>query len=239
MENKFTAEKKYTFEELLDIVEKLRMPGGCPWDREQTHESIKHNIIEEGYELIEAIESGDAEKIADESGDLLLQVVFHAQIAKESGEYEVSDCISKVCEKLIHRHPHVFGDETAENAEAVLEKWNKIKRDDRGQDTVSKEMDGVSKMLPSLMRAHKVQKKAEKNGYIFQDAAIVGENVSGMLKALDENSDKQTAEKYIGKILFELVSAANKLDIEPELALSKHIDLFIKEYEKFETVKGN
>lgn len=237
MENKFTAEKKYSFEELLNIVEKLRMPGGCPWDREQTHESIKHNIIEEGYELIEALEAKDAEKMADESGDLLLQVVFHAQIAKENGEYEMSDCISKVCEKLIHRHPHVFAGDTAENAEEVLEKWNKIKRDDRGQDTVAKEMEGVSRILPSLMRAHKVQKKAEKNGYIFQDAATVAESVSGMLKILDENSDSQTAEKYIGKILFELVSASAKLGIEPELALSKHIDLFIKEYEKFETVK--
>lgn len=237
MENKFTAEKKYTFEELLNIVEKLRMPGGCPWDREQTHESIKHNIIEEGYELIEAIESGDAEKMADESGDLLLQVVFQAQIAKDNGEYEISDCISKICEKLIHRHPHVFGNEIAETADEVLDKWNKIKRDDRGQDTVAKEMEGVSKFLPSLMRAHKVQKKAEKNGYIFQDPATVGENISGMLKILDENSDKQTAEKYIGKMLFELVSAASKLGIEPELALNRHTDLFIKEYEKFESPK--
>lgn len=230
-------DKKYTFEELLNIVEKLRMPGGCPWDMEQTHESIKHNIIEEGYELIEALEAGDPDKIADESGDLLLQVLFHAQIGKEAGEYTIDDCINKISEKLIHRHPHVFGNDTAETSEEVLEKWSQIKRDDRGQDTIAKELDGVSKFLPALMRAEKVQKKAGKNGYIFQRPASVAENVSGMLKTLEETSDKEIAEKYIGKMLFELVTAANKLGIEPELALNKHTDLFIKEFEKFEQTK--
>lgn len=229
--------KKYTISDLLSIVEKLRMPGGCPWDMEQTHDSIKHNIIEEGYELIEALEGDDPEKIADESGDLLLQVVFHAQIGKENGEYTMDDCINKVCEKLIHRHPHVFGRETLSTSQEVLEKWNQIKRDDRGQDTAAKELSGVSKYLPSLMRAQKVQKKAEKNGYIFQTPAATAESVSGMLKILENISDKDASEKYIGKMLFELVSAANTLGIEPELALSKHIDLFIREFEKFENNK--
>ena len=226
--------KKYTFHDLLDIVEKLRMPGGCPWDMEQTHQSIKHNIIEEGYELVEAIDGGDPEKIADESGDLLLQVVFHAQIGKEAGEYNVDDCINKVCQKLIHRHPHVFAGDTAKDAEEVLEKWNKIKREDRGQETAAMELEGVSKGLPSLMRAEKVQKKAEKNGYVFPTPSATAESVSGMLKIIDKAGDTETAEKYIGKMLFELVSAANSLGVEPELALSKHIDLFIKEFEKFE-----
>lgn len=146
-------DKKYSFEDLLKIVEKLRMPGGCPWDIEQTHDSIKHNIIEEGYELIEALESENPEKMADESGDLLLQVIFHAQIAKEAGEYNIDDCIQKICGKLIHRHPHVFGGENIKTSEEVLEKWNAIKREDRGQDTVAKELLGVSTALPSLMRA--------------------------------------------------------------------------------------
>lgn len=229
--------KKYTFEELLSIVEKLRMPGGCPWDQEQTHESIKHNIVEEGYELIEALESGDPEKMADESGDLLLQVIFQAQIGKEAGEYTIDDCINKISEKLIHRHPHVFGGETIKTSEEVLEKWNQIKRDDRGQDTVSKELAGVSKALPALMRAEKVQKKAEKNGYIFQRPATIADSISGMLKILEDTNDKEIAQKYIGKMIFELVTAAAGLGIEPELALNKHIDLFIKEFEKFEQVK--
>ena len=232
-------DKKYTFDDLLKILETLRLPGGCPWDREQTHESIKHNIIEEGYELVEAIESKDPEKIADESGDLLLQVVFHAQIGKEAGEYDIYDCINKVCEKLIHRHPHVFGNDTAKTSDEVLEKWNKIKRDDRGQDTVAKELSGVSKALPALMRAEKIQKKAETSGYVFQRTAAIAENVSGMLKNLEDSSDRQICEKYIGKMLFEIVSAANALGIEPELALSKHTDMFIKEFEKYEDIKSH
>lgn len=227
-------EKKYTVKDLLDIMEKLRMPGGCPWDMEQTHQSIKHNIIEEGYELIEAIDGGDPEKIADESGDLLLQVVFHAQMGKEAGEYTFDDCVNKVCEKLIHRHPHVFAGDSAKNADEVLEKWNKIKREDRGQETAAMELAGVSKGLPALMRAEKVQKKAGKNGYVFPTPSASAESVSGMMKIIDGTDDTETAEKYIGKMLFELVSAANALGVEPELALSKHIDLFIKEFEKFE-----
>lgn len=230
-------EKEYTYEDLLKIVERLRMPGGCPWDMEQTHQSIKHNIIEEGYELVEAIDSGVSDKIADESGDLLLQVVFNAQIGKEAGEYTMDDCIAKVCEKLIHRHPHVFADDTASTSEEVLEKWNKIKRDDRGQDTVAKELGGVSKALPALMRAEKVQKKAEKDGYIFPSISSAAESLSGMFKILDTVNDNEAAEKYIGKMLFELVVAAGKLNVEPELALTKHTDLFIKEYEKFENNK--
>ena len=230
-------DKKYNFEQLLAIVEKLRMPDGCPWDREQTHDSIKHNIIEEGYELIEALESGDADKMADESGDLLLQVIFHAQIAKEAGEYDIDDCINKICEKLIHRHPHVFGDTKLSTSEEVLEKWNKIKRDDRGQDTIAKELAGVSNALPSLMRAEKVQKKAEKNGYVFQRPSALADSVAGMLRVLENTADKEIAEKYIGKMIFELICAATGLGVEPELALNKHIDLFIKEFEKFEQVK--
>ena len=226
--------KKYTIEDLIDIMEKLRMPGGCPWDMEQTHQSIKHNIIEEGYELIEAIDGGDPEKIADESGDLLLQVVFHAQMGKEAGEYAFEDCVNKVCEKLIHRHPHVFAGDSAKDADEVLEKWNKIKREDRGQETAAMELAGVSKGLPALMRAEKVQKKAGKNGYVFPTPSASAESVSGMMKIIDGTDDTETAEKYIGKMLFELVSAANALGVEPELALSKHIDLFIKEFEKFE-----
>ena len=164
--------KEYTFEDLLEIVKKLRGEGGCPWDMEQTHDSIKHNIIEEGYEFIEALEDGDFSKMADESGDLLLQVVFHARIGEENGEYDINDVISAVCKKLIHRHPHVFGDVSVKDSDEVLKNWNKIKRDDRGQKTVAQEMQGVSKFLPAVMRAQKIQGKAEKSGYIFNEPPV-------------------------------------------------------------------
>ncbi len=227
-------DKKYTFQDLLDIVEKLRGEGGCPWDREQTHESIKHNIIEEGYELIEALESKNGEKMADESGDLLLQVVFHAQIGKEDNEYDMDDVISAVCSKLIHRHPHVFGDVQLECSEEVLATWNKIKMDDRGQKTVASDMDGVSKGLPSLMRAQKIQGKAAKNGYIFNEPRITNESISNMISLLEGNDDKDVAEKYIGKMLFELVSVARAKGVDAEVALSKHINSFIAEFTKHE-----
>ena len=227
-------DKKYTFQDLLDIVAKLRGQGGCPWDMEQTHESIKHNIIEEGYELIEALEGGNGEKMADESGDLLLQVVFHAQIGKEDKEYDIDDVISAVCSKLIHRHPHVFGDIQVKDSDEVLANWNKIKMDDRGQKTVASDMDGVSKGLPSLMRAQKVQGKAAKSGYIFNEPHIAHETMGNMISLLEGNEDKDVAEKYIGKMLFELVSVARAKGVDAEVALSKHINSFIAEFTKHE-----
>ncbi len=227
-------DKKYTFEDLLDIIEKLRGEGGCPWDREQTHKSIRENLIEEGYELIEAIDEECVEKMADESGDLLLQVVFHAQIAKENGEYDINDVTDAICKKMIHRHPHVFGDVKAETSDEVLANWNQIKRDDRGQQTIAQEMEGVSKYLPSLMRAEKIQKKAGKNGYVFNEPLVAAENISGMIKVLAGNTDKDAAEKYIGKMLFDLVSVARTLGVCPETALSRHMESFIQEFSKFE-----
>ncbi len=227
-------DKKYTFEDLMDIIAKLRGDGGCPWDIEQTHKSIKENIIEEGYELIEAIDEESFEKMADESGDLLLQVVFHAQIAKENGEYDMNDVTDAICKKMIHRHPHVFGDVKAENSDEVLENWNQIKRDDRGQQTIAQEMEGVSKYLPSLMRAEKIQKKAGKNGYVFNEPLVAADSISGMIKILDGNTDKGAAEKYIGKMLFELVSVARALGVSPETALSSYLESFIQEFSKFE-----
>mgnify|MGYP004483815235 CR=1 FL=1 len=217
-------DKKYSFDDLKDIVAKLRGEDGCPWDREQTHDSIKDNIIEEGYELVEAIESGD----------LLLQVVFHAQIGTENGEYDMSDVTDAVCKKLIHRHPHVFGDVKAESADEVLRSWNQIKRDDRGQQSIADEMKGVSKFLPSLMRAEKIQGKAQKNGYIFNEPKVAAENIAGMINVLEGNTDKDAAEKYIGKMLFELVSVARAMGVDAETALSRQLGSFIQEFEKYE-----
>lgn len=211
---------KYTFEELVDIVAKLRAPGGCPWDMEQTHESIRKSMIEEAYELVEAIDGKKPEKIADESGDVLLQVVLHAQIAKDDGEYEMEDVTDAICRKLIHRHPHVFGDVEVENSEAVIKNWDAIKRADREQGTIADEMRGVSAYLPSLMRAQKVEKKAVKNGY----------------ERIDTEVGAKTEEEF-GKLLFEVISACNKYDIDAEVALSGYLRKYIDEFEKFEENK--
>lgn len=227
--------KKYSFEDLLDIMEKLRGENGCPWDREQTHESIKRSIMEEGYELIEAIDSGNPEKMADESGDLLLQVVFHAQIGKETGEYDINDVTDAICRKLIHRHPHVFGDKNIETAEAVLDNWDAIKRNDREQKTITEELKGVSKYLPALTRAEKIQSKAAKAGYFFTEVKSVADSCANKLKMIDGNTDKIVAEKYLGQVLFDVVTLAKNAGIDAEVALSRRLSDFIADYEKYES----
>ena len=216
--------EKYAYEDLVALVERLRAPGGCPWDREQTHESIKKNLVEEAYELVEAIDGGDPEKIADESGDMLLQVVFHAVIAKDNGEYDIDDVSDAICRKLVHRHPHVFGDVEADNAGEVLKNWDAIKRADRDQDTVAAELRGVSKFLPALMRCEKIQKKAAKSGYDFGDAEIT----------LDTSAAN---EKDCGRLLFEAVRLCRESGVDPELALAAYTEKFIDEFEAFENGK--
>ena len=208
-------EKTYQFDDLVEIMTKLRAPGGCPWDREQTHASIKPNLIEEAYELSEALDSGDGAKMADESGDLLLQIVFHASIGKDAGEYSIDDVTDSICRKMIHRHPHVFGDAdlTTGTADEVLNNWDVIKRGERGQGTVADEMRGISKYLPNLIRADKVIRKAIKRGYEFAPS---------------------TAEDGIGAKLWEAVRLANEAGVDPELALGKYIANFIDEFEQWE-----
>lgn len=227
-------EKNYTYEDLLDIVKTLRGEGGCPWDMEQTHQSIKHDIIEEGYELIEELDGENWEKVADESGDLLLQIVFHAQIGREKGEYNMDDVINAVCRKLVHRHPHVFGDTKVKDSDEVLANWAQIKRDDRGQKTVAQDMAEVSKYLPALMRTEKIQNKAEKGGYVFSEPVFAADSIANMMNVMLSGNDAAVAEKYIGKMLFEIVSVAQKMGVDAETALSKHTEAFIQEFSKYE-----
>lgn len=227
-------EKNYTYEDLLDIVKTLRGEGGCPWDMEQTHQSIKHDIIEEGYELIEELDGENWEKVADESGDLLLQIVFHAQIGKEKDEYDMDDVINAVCRKLVHRHPHVFGDVKVKDSDEVLANWAQIKRDDRGQKTVAQDMSEVSKYLPALMRTEKIQSKAEKGGYVFSEPIFAADSITNMMNVMLSGNDAGVAEKYIGKMLFEIVAVAKKMGVDAETALSKQTESFIQEFSKYE-----
>ncbi len=214
--------EKYNFDDLVEIVSLLRAPGGCPWDREQTHESIKRNLVEESYELIEAIDGGKPEKIADESGDLLLQVVFHAVIGSDNDEYDVSDVTDAICRKLIHRHPHVFGDVSVSGSGEVLKNWDAIKRDDRNQKSIAEELRGVSKYLPQLMRAEKIQKKAEKAGYTDPNVMRTGDNAD-------------CSAEQCGQMLFATVQLCRKAGVDPELALKAYTEKFIDNFEKFET----
>lgn len=227
--------KKYTFDDLLKIIARLRAKDGCPWDAEQTHDSIKKCMVEESYEVIEAIESGDMSKVYDELGDLLLQVVFHAQIAKENGEFDIDDVTNAICKKMIRRHPHVFGDVKVKNSDEVLDNWDEIKKEEKGESKTSETLKSVSAYLPALMRAQKVQKKAAKVGFDWDgiDGALgkVREETDEFEEAVKNGSNK---EEELGDLLFSVVNTARFADVDAEEALTKATKKFISRFEKME-----
>lgn len=219
---------KYNIEDLLDIMRILRAPGGCPWDAEQDHESIKKNFIEETYEVIEAINKNDTELLKEELGDVMLQVVFHAAMEEEKGVFDFGDVADGICKKLIERHPHVFGDVTVANTGEVLTNWDAIKRNSKKQKTTTQAMDSVPRELPALMRAEKLQSKAAKAGAdLNEDAAAY---IAGKASAVSENIN----EKNLGELLFAVVAAARKNGIDPEEALTKISDKFLSGFSEYE-----
>ncbi len=222
---------QYTFGDLVDIIAKLRAPGGCPWDAEQTHESLKKNMIEEAYESLEAIDSGVGAKMADELGDLLLQIVFHAQIGSETGEFTIDDVIGAVCEKMIRRHPHVFGEVQVENSDQVLVNWEKIKKQENGQKTTAQSMETVSRYLPALMRSEKLQGKAAKVGFDWQTPGEaldkVKEETNELAAALRENTNIR---EEIGDLLFATVNVSRLAGVDPEDALTHAADKFTRRF---------
>ncbi len=228
LKNKLKNEEKHDFESLLQLVEILRSEGGCPWDREQTHESIRSDIIEETYEVIEAIDKKDETLLREELGDVMFQVIFHSRIEEERGSFTIEDVIGEICDKMILRHPHVFGSVEVENSAEVLSNWEKIKKEEKSRKTVRENMESVPKQLPSLMRAKKIIKKARKDGYDF------GSNteLSNRLKILAEplfSSDAEAREKAACEVVFlASVAAGDSADIEKDL--SDTVDKFIENY---------
>ena len=187
----FELKSRYNYDDLLRVVHILRSPGGCPWDAEQTHESIRKDFIEETYEVIEAINKNDKELMCEELGDLLMQVVFHAQMEREEGSFEFNDITDGICKKLIERHPHVFGQVSISGVDDVLTNWDAIKRKSKGQKTTTQSMNSVPRELPALMRAQKIQSKAKKAGFDWDD-------VSGAFDALE--SEIQELKKAMQEI---------------------------------------
>lgn len=167
IKEKLLREEKHDFESLLQLVETLRSPGGCPWDIEQTHKSIRSDLIEETYEVVEAIDTDDSSLLREELGDLMFQVIFHCDMEREKGTFTVNEVIDDICAKMISRHPHVFASAVADTSAEVLEAWDKNKKEEKQRLTVKDEMNAVPKMLPVLMRTQKVAGKAMKNGYSF------------------------------------------------------------------------
>lgn len=225
------------FTDLMAIMDTLRGEGGCPWDREQTHKSLKRYLVEESYEVIEAIDEEDYSMLSEELGDVLFQVVFHARIGKENEAFNINDVINTICLKMISRHPHVFAKEVAETSEAVLVNWDRIKREEQGLKSTTDELKHVAKSLPSLIRAEKVQKKAAKVGFDW-------DSVEGALdKVLEEyheikeaykGSEKEKTSEEVGDLLFAAVNVARFLDIDPEYALHYTIEKFISRFKYIE-----
>lgn len=225
------------FYDLLEIMDILRGKGGCPWDREQTHESLKRYLIEECYEVIEAIDEQDETKLIEELGDVLLQVVFHSQIGKEDGYFNIGDVIKGICIKLIERHPHVFGKVKVSDSDEVLSNWDEIKKKEKGLETYTDELKHVARSLPALIRSEKVQKKAAKVGFDWEDAAPALEKVIEECDEVKQVYKAQNREKIVeevGDLIFSTVNVARLLDIDPEVALNYTIDKFISRFSYIE-----
>lgn len=219
----------------VDLMKKLRAPGGCPWDREQTHESIKTNLLEEAYEAYDAIEEGDDLKTADELGDLLMQIVFHAIIAEEEGKYDLDTIAGAVYEKMVRRHPHVFGENVLDKSSEVLVKWEEIKSGEKGYKSYADDLYDVVRALPELKRAEKIQKRAAKAGFDWEDSSGVMEKIREELSELSEAMEKGTNKKEeLGDLIFSVVNLARKEGIDPEEALSGANRKFIERFDKME-----
>jgi len=207
------------FDYLTDIIRHLRSPEGCPWDRKQTHESLRPYLLEESYEFLEAVANGDVEAMADELGDILLQVMLHAQIASEEGTFDIHDVIQNLSAKMIRRHPHVFGDQEADTAEEVKANWEEIKKQEQRHETKASILDRVPQSLPALLRAFELQKKAAKVGFDWDRKQDVLRKVEEEIQELREAKEGRATEEEFGDLLFALVNLSRFLKIQPELAL--------------------
>ena len=222
--------KKYTFNDLVDIIAQLRGENGCPWDREQTVETLKPCLLEESYEVLDACEKGGM-TLADELGDLLLQVVMISQINSETESFCIDDVISCICEKMIRRHPHVFGNVSADTTDEVLENWDKIKAGEKGLKSASDTLNDVAKSLPALLYSAKLQKKAAKTGFDFPDALSALEKVYEEIGELKEAVSKSSnIYEEMGDVLFAAVNVSRLLNINPELALSDSSKKFLNRF---------
>ena len=222
-------------ERLIEILSILRSENGCPWDREQTHYSLKRNMIEEAYEAVDAIEDNDMNHLKEELGDVLLQVVLHSQIAKEENNFDIEDVAKGISEKLVHRHPHVFGDVKIECSNDVVDAWEKLKAQEKQHRKSA--MDGISKAQSALMSAQKISKNAVKKGFEWPNLESLWECFDSEIKEFKEavaNNDQQNAEEELGDMLFATVNLARWHKIDAEQALLKANKKFMQRFRKME-----
>lgn len=219
-------------ERLVAIMELLRSPEGCPWDRKQTLESLKSYLIEESYETLDAIDSGSPEALRGELGDVLLQVVFQSQLAREMGWFTFQDVAATISEKLVRRHPHIFSTEVAETPEAVLQKWEQIKSTEKDRTGL---LSGIPRGLPALQKAHRIGQKTSRVGFDWPDVQGALDKVVEELKELAEAEDDESRSDEMGDLLLAMTNVARHLGIDPEMALQKANDRFISRFNVVET----
>ncbi|MCF0120658.1 MAG: nucleoside triphosphate pyrophosphohydrolase [Oscillospiraceae bacterium] len=231
----FENKPKYNVYDLERLIKILRAPGGCPWDAEQTHESIRRNFLEETYEVCEAIDEKNSEHLCEELGDVLTQVVFHAGIESDAGRFDLDDVADMVVRKLVYRHPHVFGTAEVSGTDEVLTNWDALKQTEKKQETAADTLKAVAKSLPSLWRAEKLQKKAAKVGFDWNDADGPMDKLADELTELSDamNEGTNTFEE-LGDVLFSAVNVARHLGIDPEEALHASCDKFTARFERLE-----
>ncbi|HAL74665.1 MAG TPA: nucleoside triphosphate pyrophosphohydrolase [Clostridiales bacterium] len=248
--NSFKLKDHYSIQEFIDIMAFLRSDQGCPWDKVQTHTSLRKNLIEEAYEAIDAIDSGDPDRLCDELGDVLMQVVLHAQLAMEDGKFNFDDVVTTISRKMISRHTHIFGDDHAETPDQVINTWEKNKLKEKGFQNQSQVLADVPLSLPALQRSYKVQQKASQVGFDWDDASGPRDKISEELMEIElelhtthqavqdglltpENADLQVAAE-MGDLLFAVVNYARHLKVQPEMALNKTTDKFIRRFARVE-----
>ncbi|MGL5001268.1 MAG: nucleoside triphosphate pyrophosphohydrolase [Cetobacterium sp.] len=225
------------FNELVQIIKKLRSPGGCPWDREQTLGTLKPYLLEETYEVLEAMDIGGNE-LKGELGDLLLQIIFQSNISEEKGEFSIEDVIENISKKMIRRHPHVFDEaEELKSSEEVLVKWEEIKKGEKEHENRKSILDGIPKGMPALLRAEKIQKKVAKVGFDWPDIVGVIDKVSEEIEELKVeiiSMEKEKSEEELGDLFFALVNLSRHMGVNPEICMNKASDKFEKRFRKVE-----
>ena len=234
---KLCGRERYTFEDLCEIMEILRGEGGCPWDREQTHESIRNSFIEETYEAVEGIDNGDMALLREELGDVLLQVVFHSEMERERGVFDVGDVITDECKKLISRHPHIFADGRAETSADVLDAWDKIKAEEKKRKTTGQKLRSIPPALPALMRADKLGVISKKAGFDFPTAEDAFSKITEETEEVEEalsSGDGEALYEEIGDLLLAVVNTARLCGIDAERGLSSACDKYCSRYERLE-----
>ena len=222
------------FDALVDIIARLRAPDGCPWDRKQTHASLRENLLEECYEVLEALDSGDSRKLCNELGDLLMQIVLHVQIATEAGEFELGDVVRGINNKLIHRHPHIFGAKKVKDAEEVALNWEALKQEER--EPGASILDSVPRQMPALGNSQAIQRRVAQVGFDWEDVDGVIDKLAEEVSELKEAESQELREREFGDLLFTLVNIARRLGVDSEAALREANQRFSRRFNYMEEV---